>query len=136
MNALSEDNSLLQMPVWRNPWLMVAMAVSLGLHAVILYVPFLADIFSIVPLSGAEWALVLAYSLPVIVIDEARGAGLGWAGPAGAGASTWEAVHAAGPQACVAHPAALPTLPQVLKWVGRNLVNKTTAAIAAGKKED
>lgn len=42
MNALSEDNSLLQVPVWCNPWLLVAMAVSLGLHAVILYVPFLS----------------------------------------------------------------------------------------------
>jgi hypothetical protein len=42
MNALSEDNSLLQMPPWRNPWLLLAMCVSLGLHAVILYVPFLA----------------------------------------------------------------------------------------------
>lgn len=37
------------------------------------YVPFLADIFSIVPLSLNEWALVLAYSLPVIFIDEVRG---------------------------------------------------------------
>lgn len=36
MNALSEDMSLLQMPVWRNPWLLVAMTVSLGLHALIL----------------------------------------------------------------------------------------------------
>ncbi|KAI3437882.1 hypothetical protein D9Q98_000327 [Chlorella vulgaris] len=70
MNALSEDNSLLQMPVWRNPWLLVAMAVSLGLHAVILYVPLLADIFSIVPLSFNEWLLVLAYSAPVILLDE------------------------------------------------------------------
>ncbi|KAL4420219.1 hypothetical protein ABPG77_011043 [Micractinium sp. CCAP 211/92] len=69
-NALSEDNSLLQVPVWRNPWLLVAMAVSLGLHAVILYVPFLADVFSIVPLSLNEWLLVLAYSLPVILLEE------------------------------------------------------------------
>ncbi len=40
--------------------------------------PFLADIFSIVPLSLNEWALVLAYSLPVIFIDEVqRGGGQG-----------------------------------------------------------
>ena len=32
--------------------------------------PTHTDIFSIVPLTGSEWALVLAYSLPVILIDE------------------------------------------------------------------
>ncbi len=30
----------------------------------------LADVFSIVPLSFQEWLLVLAYSLPVVLIDE------------------------------------------------------------------
>ena len=58
------------MPPWKNPWLLVACGVSFGLHFVILYVPFLADIFSIVPLSLSEWALVLLYALPVILIDE------------------------------------------------------------------
>ena len=35
-NALSEDNSLLTMPPWANPWLAVATCVSLGLHCLIL----------------------------------------------------------------------------------------------------
>ncbi|KAI8469125.1 MAG: hypothetical protein J3K34DRAFT_454251 [Monoraphidium minutum] len=69
-NALSEDNSLLTLPPWSNPWLAVATAVSLGLHCLILYVPPLAAIFSIVPLSLAEWGLVLAFALPVILLDE------------------------------------------------------------------
>jgi Ca2+-transporting ATPase len=43
-NALSEDNSLFTMPPWSNPWLTVATFVSLGLHCVILYVPFLAEV--------------------------------------------------------------------------------------------
>jgi Ca2+-transporting ATPase len=43
-NALSEDNSLLQLPPWSNPWLALATAISLGLHCVILYVPFLAEV--------------------------------------------------------------------------------------------
>ena len=28
LNALSEDGSLLQMPPWKNPWLLLAMAVE------------------------------------------------------------------------------------------------------------
>uniref|UniRef100_A0A383VU19 P-type Ca(2+) transporter n=2 Tax=Tetradesmus obliquus TaxID=3088 RepID=A0A383VU19_TETOB len=69
-NALSEDNSLLQVRPWSNPWLALATVVSLGLHCVILYVPFLAQVFSIVPLSLNEWLLVLLFALPVILIDE------------------------------------------------------------------
>ena len=39
LNALSEDGSLLQMPPWANPYLLLAMVVSIGLHMVILYIP-------------------------------------------------------------------------------------------------
>jgi len=70
LNALSEDGSLLQMPPWVNPWLLAAMALSFALHFLILYVPFLADIFQISPLSLQDWKLVLYFSLPVIFIDE------------------------------------------------------------------
>lgn len=70
LNALSEDTSLLIMPPWVNPWLLVAMSVSFGLHFLILYVPILAQVFGIVPLSFNEWLLVLAVALPVILIDE------------------------------------------------------------------
>ncbi|KAI3851990.1 hypothetical protein MKW98_019989 [Papaver atlanticum] len=70
LNALSEDGSLVTMPPWVNPWLLVAMSVSFGLHFLILYVPFLAQVFGIVPLSLNEWLLVLAVALPVILIDE------------------------------------------------------------------
>ena len=65
-----QDNSLLQMPPWRNPYLLLACAVSFGLHFLILYVPVLANIFSIVPLSLNEWLFVLLLSLPVILLDE------------------------------------------------------------------
>ncbi|WOG96540.1 hypothetical protein DCAR_0415876 [Daucus carota subsp. sativus] len=70
LNALSEDTSLLAMPPWVNPWLLVAMAVSFGLHVLILYIPFLAHVFGTVPLSLNEWILVLAMAFPVILIDE------------------------------------------------------------------
>ncbi len=58
------------MPPWCNPWLLVAMALSFGLHFLILYVPLLAGVFSIVPLSLNEWALVVLFAFPVVLIDE------------------------------------------------------------------
>eukprot|EP00798_Chlamydomonas_sp_ICE-L_P020359 gene20359-27123_t len=70
LNALSEDASLFTMPPWTNPYLLVAISVSIALHCVILYIPFMADIFSIVPLNFNEWLLVIAWSFPVIIIDE------------------------------------------------------------------
>lgn len=70
-NALSENESLLTLPVWTNPYLVLAIAGSMIGHCVILYTPFLADLFQVVPLSWDEWKVILALSLPVIPLDEA-----------------------------------------------------------------
>ncbi|GBG71486.1 hypothetical protein CBR_g8902 [Chara braunii] len=70
LNALSEDNSLLMTPPWSNSWLLLAIGVSMGLHFAILYTPWLADIFGVVPLSLQEWLLVVAISAPIILVDE------------------------------------------------------------------
>lgn len=70
MNALSEDNSLLVIPPWVNPYLLLAIIASIGSHMFILYVPVMNSIFGIAPLSLYEWQLVLLFSFPVILIDE------------------------------------------------------------------
>lgn len=70
LNAISEDNSLLVMTPFVNPWLILAIANSILLHAVIVYVPFLNEIFSIYAMNTQEWILVFAFSFPVIIIDE------------------------------------------------------------------
>jgi Ca2+ transporting ATPase len=41
LNSVSENQSLVLMPPWINPWLIGAMALSFGLHFVILYTDFL-----------------------------------------------------------------------------------------------
>lgn len=70
LNALSEDNSLLVIHPFVNLWLIVAIFASIGSHMFILYVPVMNQIFGITPLNLAEWKLVIAFSVPVILIDE------------------------------------------------------------------
>ncbi|XP_064620385.1 calcium-transporting ATPase sarcoplasmic/endoplasmic reticulum type-like isoform X3 [Lineus longissimus] len=70
MNSLSENQSLLLMPPWCNIWLMMAIALSMGLHFLILEVDFLANVFQITPLTLEEWLVVLKISFPVVIIDE------------------------------------------------------------------
>jgi len=69
-NALSEDGSLVQMPPWTNPWLILACMGSVIVHFVILYIPVLAKIFAVCPLDWHDWVLVMCFSFPVIIIDE------------------------------------------------------------------
>lgn len=87
MNSLSENESLFVLPVWRNPFLVAAIALSMVLHFAILYIPFftvssyptvhqscfnmaIQTLFAITPLNWVEWQAVLYLSAPVIVIDE------------------------------------------------------------------
>jgi len=70
LNAISEDNSLLTMSPFINPWLLAAISSSILLHCVILYVPAMNVIFGIAPHNLYEWKLVFAFSAPVILIDE------------------------------------------------------------------
>jgi len=70
INAISENQSLVAMPPWINPLLLGAMALSFGLHFVILYVDVMATVFQVTPLSLAQWMTVLKFSIPVILLDE------------------------------------------------------------------
>lgn len=40
MNSLSENESLLALPLWKNPLLVAAITLSMVLHLGILYIPF------------------------------------------------------------------------------------------------
>lgn len=71
LNAISEVDSILLQTPFKNPFLVFAIALSMALHFAILYVPFLRDLFVITPLNWDEWKAVLAFSAPVLVIDEA-----------------------------------------------------------------
>ena len=70
LNALSENSSLLKHPPWSNKWLLGAIFISMALHAMILYVPWMNITFSVSYLSWQEWKAVLWLSFPVIICEE------------------------------------------------------------------
>jgi len=70
LNSLSENQSLLIMPPWVNIWLLAAMALSMTLHFVILYVEILGTVFQVTALTWAQWVAVIKISIPVLLMDE------------------------------------------------------------------
>ncbi|RWR73912.1 calcium-transporting ATPase 3, endoplasmic reticulum-type isoform X1 [Cinnamomum micranthum f. kanehirae] len=70
LNNLSENQSLLIIPPWSNLWLVASIVITMLLHILILYVEPLSVLFSVTPLSWADWAVVVYLSFPVIIIDE------------------------------------------------------------------
>lgn len=70
LNSLSENQSLLTMPPWKNVWLLLAIGLSMFLHFAILHISFLSKTFQISALSLSEWMIVLRFSMPVLLLDE------------------------------------------------------------------
>jgi len=67
-NALSQSESLLTLPVWKNMTLVWAITLSMVLHFGILYIPFFQALFQVSPLNLDEWKAVLWISAPVMYI--------------------------------------------------------------------
>jgi Ca2+-transporting ATPase len=58
--------------LFENRWLWAAVGLSLGLHAVVLYVPGLQQAFGTVALSSGDWLRCLAVASSVLWLTEAR----------------------------------------------------------------
>lgn len=71
LNALSENQSLLRVTPLSNLYVLIACIGSFCLHLMIVYVPFLAQIFHVAPLNTQEWLYVFILSVPVLFLDEA-----------------------------------------------------------------
>jgi len=70
INALSENGSLVHMPPWINPWLLLAIGGSIAIHILIIYIPFFTEIFGTCYMTAYDWFIVMVFSIPVILIDE------------------------------------------------------------------
>lgn len=70
INALSDEASLLEIGFFANPFLLVAISLSVALHCVICYIPFFTNIFGTAHLTLNDWILVFMFAFPVIILEE------------------------------------------------------------------
>ncbi|MGI6129779.1 MAG: calcium-translocating P-type ATPase, PMCA-type [bacterium] len=59
LECRSETQSIFAVGLWGNLYVILAIVVSLGLQLVVIYHPFLQNVFATVPLTGGEWAILL-----------------------------------------------------------------------------
>jgi Cation transporting ATPase, C-terminus len=69
LSAVSLDSSLLRVQPWQNPWLIPGVLIPFALHLLVVYIPPLAHIFSLSPLSWKEWKVCyLCYAVAWCVV--------------------------------------------------------------------
>lgn len=65
----SERHSIFEIKLFTNPYLVFAVTVSIIMMCLVLYVPFLSNIFHTVPLMLNHWAIVLTFSSVIAFIN-------------------------------------------------------------------
>ena len=65
----SERHSIFEIKLFTNPYLVMAVGISIGMLISILYIPFLSGIFHTVPLMLKHWTLVLFFSGVIAFIN-------------------------------------------------------------------
>lgn len=65
----SEKHSIFEIKVFSNPYLLGAVLVSITMVCSIIYIPFLRDIFNVVPLMLNHWLLVFFFSGIIFLIN-------------------------------------------------------------------
>jgi len=69
-NCRSASSSLFSLGLFTNKWVSYACALSFLMLLAVLYVPFLQVAFGIVPLSLADWAVIIPLAFTVIIVVE------------------------------------------------------------------
>ena len=70
LSAISLNTSILQMPPWKNHWLIPSVVLPAICHLALLYFPALSNIFGLKPLTRRDWKMVLMFSLPILLLEE------------------------------------------------------------------
>ncbi|MDO5100688.1 MAG: cation-translocating P-type ATPase [Eubacteriales bacterium] len=69
-NLRSEDKSIFKVGIFSNKWLVGSLFAGLLVQICVIYVPFLANAFKVIPLNLTDWAIVLGMAVIPLVVNE------------------------------------------------------------------
>ncbi len=70
LNMRSSNKSIFKIGLFSNMYLIYAMIVGISLQVAVIYIPPIARMFNVIPLTLADWGLVIVLSLIPLVINE------------------------------------------------------------------
>lgn len=72
LNARSYKKSIFQLGIFSNPFVLGGLTVAIGLQVLVVHWPVLGRLFHTVPLTLAEWGIIIAVASTVLWVDELR----------------------------------------------------------------
>lgn len=72
LNCRSRTRSVFEMPITRNPYLLLAIAASIILQIGAIYLPFMQNALGTAPLSLLDWGMIFLVSTSILIVDEIR----------------------------------------------------------------
>ncbi len=70
LNSTSETESFFKKCIFSNPYLLIGITLSMVLQAAIMYLPWSALIFKVVPLAASDWIYITLASASVLLLGE------------------------------------------------------------------
>jgi Ca2+-transporting ATPase len=70
LSAVSLTQSMVKIPPWTSPVLLAGVAIPFLLHLAVIYIPQLALIFGLAPLTKLEWKVVAKFAVPILLVEE------------------------------------------------------------------
>jgi len=72
MSSRSDEHTVFELGFFANPWLLVSIAAAALLQLAVVYLPFMQVAFRTVPLSLAEWGIIILIGIGLFAIEETR----------------------------------------------------------------
>jgi len=71
-NARSDERTVVKLGIFRNRYLTVSVALAFLLQLAMIYAPFMQTAFHTVPLSAAQWGVIIAVAGSLFAVEEVR----------------------------------------------------------------